>query len=143
MTDSDERSLLRDAGLRATGGRIAVLRALRAAGRPLTHAELQDALADLDRVTLYRNLHSLTEAGLAVQIVAGGLGRFELLRGDSPTNHPHFVCDDCGVVVCLPEQVSVPTLSNDLWKRSVARASVQLQGQCPDCLDLPGGANAP
>jgi Fur family ferric uptake transcriptional regulator len=140
MTDNDERSLLRREGLRATGSRIAVLRALRLAHGPLTHGELQEALADLDRVTLYRNLNCLVEAGLARQILAGGVSRFEVRLGPEAANHPHFVCDDCGVVVCLSDEVSLPALpTGDAWQRSVARASVQLQGQCPDCLDLPGG----
>ena len=74
---------LRGAGLRSTALRVAVLRRLERATTPLSHADLVDALADqgLDRVTLYRNLNDLAEAGLVARTDLGDhTWRFELRR---------------------------------------------------------------
>ena len=59
---------LRDSDLRITHARTSVLATLLAASRALSHQEIQEALADMDRVTLYRALDSLTEAGLSHKI---------------------------------------------------------------------------
>ncbi len=147
MTEPDPREILRRYGLRATAPRVAVLTALREASHPLTHSGLSDVLgpSDTDRVTVYRNLHKLVEAGLArIASQAGGVARYEAVRDDDATAHvhPHFACTDCGTVECLPEQ-PIPALHADSrWQRALSGASVQLQGTCPDCLDGGGAKNA-
>jgi Fur family ferric uptake transcriptional regulator len=57
---------IRAAGLRVTQPRIAALRVLTKAAGPLSHADLVETLAGqgFDRVTLYRNLNDLAEAGI-------------------------------------------------------------------------------
>lgn len=132
------RALLQAHGLRITAPRLAVLEALHAADRPLSHAELSERMGEvqLDRVTVYRNLDKLVEAGLArLASRDGGVGRFE--AAGSPEHarhaHPHFVCTDCGTVSCLPEQ-PVPALEADpRWSQSLASATLELKGHCPDC----------
>ena len=61
---------LKDAGLRATRHRIAVLEALEALGRPVSHPEILREIAHtrIDRVTLYRILASMTETNLVHQV---------------------------------------------------------------------------
>ena len=61
---------LKDAGLRATRHRIAVLEALEALGRPVSHPEILREIAHtrIDRVTLYRTLTSLSEVRLVHQV---------------------------------------------------------------------------
>ena len=58
---------IRSSGARATPARIRVLRLLREAPTPLSHAEIELRLGDmaLDRVTLYRVLDWLVESALA------------------------------------------------------------------------------
>ncbi len=90
------------------------------------------ALSDLDRATVYRNLLSLTEAGLLVKTRLGdNVWRFGLLNVQSREHgtHPHFVCTDCGGVVCLPE--SAVTLRGEAVRNQVAE--VQLRGRCVAC----------
>jgi Fur family transcriptional regulator, ferric uptake regulator len=139
---SDIRELqgqLRTAGLRATLPRVAVLQHLRGADSPLTHGEVADALADrgFDRATIYRNLIDLTEAGFISRTDLGDhVWRFELKHGDEAQGelHPHFICNDCGSVECLPDEAvmlrAVRGAPRALKKKGV---QVQVRGICNDC----------
>ncbi|MDY7230014.1 Fur family transcriptional regulator [Hyalangium rubrum] len=134
------QELIRASGLRSTAPRVAVLRELEAATSPLSHADLVDALGDegYDRVTLYRNLTDLTEAGLVVRADLGDhVWRFELRRAGGKNHtgiHPHFTCTDCGTVTCLPEQSVRITPAKGAPKAVMARAvEVHLRGLCDRC----------
>ena len=97
------RSELRAAGLRATVARVAILRALRAAPSPQSHADLEDTLRGepWNRTTIYRNLLDLARAGLARRFDVGDrVWRFEARRREQD-DHPHFVCSACGEIECL------------------------------------------
>jgi Fur family ferric uptake transcriptional regulator len=99
------RSLLRQARLRCTPARVAVLEHIRAVGGPRTHAEVADALADrgFDRATIYRNLTELTEAKIFSRVELGDhVWRFEMRHG-GVAEHPHFLCTSCGEVSCLDD----------------------------------------
>lgn len=110
---------LRAAGLRRTPARLAVLDEVRTLARPATHAELQarPALAELDDITLYRTLATLSEAGLVHRVQGlDGAWRYCLQpegQPGCPGNHAHFYCTDCGGLTCLVDQpmprVEVPS----------------------------------
>ena len=88
----DFRSLLRKRGLRATPGRVALLRSLSAAKRPLTVNEIGRRL-DLNVVTLYRALNDMADDGLLLR----GSGSGNAVHFSYPRNHHHhMVCADCG-----------------------------------------------
>lgn len=134
--DRDEaRRVLRDRGLRATAPRLAVLEVLATAEQPLAFSEVAERLegTDCDPATVYRNLVKLRDAGLApVVSQAGGLDRYALSSGDGH-QHPHFLCDDCGVVTCLPATATPSVTADGPWADAVADAMIQLRGACPDC----------
>jgi len=142
--DSDDlKSRLREAGLRATGPRMAVLKLLDDSVKPLSHTEVVEAIgaADWDQATLYRNLQKLVESDLArVANRVGGVARYEA-RGDddTPHLHPHFSCRSCGSVECLPEAKLAGPVSRR-WHKSLAASELQLIGDCPDCLDSKSSA---
>src|ERR1700730_10687539 len=60
--------LLRDASVRVTAARTNVLSTLLTTRAALSHQDIQDTFTEMDRVTLYRALDCLTEAGLAHKI---------------------------------------------------------------------------
>lgn len=130
------KSDLRDRGLRVTAPRIAVLKVLAQASRPLSHSELVRELGDdllSDKATVYRNLVALTDAQiLRVATQVGGLTRFELSSRDDSRAHPHFVCSDCGQVSCLP-RAEIPLPKRGTWAKAMKQAAVHFVGQCPDC----------
>lgn len=137
--EKELKRILRDAGMRATTARALVLSCLMDAGRPLTHAEVCEALAEhaYDRATLYRNLVDLTDRGLVSRSDLGDhLWRFEIAgaQGHDSTAHPHFVCQTCGDVSCLPDDaIAVKS------RRGVPRAleqknvEIQIRGVCNAC----------
>ncbi len=130
---------LRAAGLRSTSPRVAVLRELETATAPLSHADLVEALEGegYDRVTIYRNLTDLTEAGLVVRADLGDhVWRFELRDAGKAHqgHHPHFTCTRCGTVSCLPEEVVRLMPVRGAPKAMTARAvEVHLRGLCDRC----------
>lgn len=118
--------------MKVTGGRLAVLRELERARAPLTHGDVADKLRGekLDRVTVWRILVALTDAGLVDRTDVGDhVWRFELRNtsmGHDP--HPHFMCISCKTVQCLPREVVriAPRIG-----RSVV--DVQIKGRCESC----------
>src|SRR5690348_1070891 len=67
------RARIREAGLRCTAARLAVLGVLSRAARPLSHADCAAKLdsAGFDRTTVYRNLVELAEAALVARVDLG------------------------------------------------------------------------
>ncbi|MFN3201277.1 MAG: Fur family transcriptional regulator [Bradymonadia bacterium] len=137
------RGLIRDAGLRATRGRIIVYMCLEHAQTPLSHGDLVEQLVPqgFDRATIYRNLTDLTQSGLVRRIDVGDhTWRFELMGDDEHDHHdhaeghPHFVCVDCGQVQCL-DGVKL-TVSSAAAPRAVHSQQVQihLRGVCDACI---------
>lgn len=131
------RSALRARGLRATPPRVAVLVLLAGAERPLSFSEVLEQLGptDWDPATTFRNLVKLRDAGLAPVVSrAEGLDRYAYARAPQDAHqHPHFVCDDCGRVECLPAALTATLAMAGPWAASIEGAEVQLKGACPDC----------
>ena len=102
-------TILKKANLHATKHRVTVLGILVSAGRPLSHVEIQDQLGTtrIDRVTLYRILTILKEAGLVHQVQGSdGIWRFCAHDAESdvcPGGHPHLLCESCGKMMCLTD----------------------------------------
>ncbi len=131
-------ALLRERGLRATPARVAVLRHLQTARRPLSHAEIIERLADRrwNRATLYRNLIDLTEAGLARKTELGDrVWRFEAAgAAHSSRSHPHFVCTACGEVSCL-DGVTIRFDGDEAAGLRDQSLEIQVRGVCAACIE--------
>lgn len=142
MTKDEARRTLRDSGLRATAPRIAVLGILAEAESPVSFTQVLDKLGDTDwdQATIYRNLVKLRQAGLAPVVSRmGGIDHYAV-AGDleDDHHHPHFLCEDCGRIACLKEEVTAALSIDGPWAESIRGAMVQLLGHCPDCLTQPG-----
>ena len=104
-------SRLRAASVRVTGARIKVLATLLEADCAFSHQDMQDTFVDMDRVTLYRALDCLIEAGLAHKIAgddrvfrySAGSEHAEVGDRHHPAQHQHghFKCTRCGKVFCV------------------------------------------
>lgn len=131
------QALLRAAGLRSTASRVAVVRTLRGANKPLSHGELADQLAPqgLDRATVFRNLNDLVDAGLILRAELGDhVWRFEWRKPghDNAEPHPHFVCVECGTVTCVRDFRLDGGLA---WRglRAGRVTEILFRGQCTTC----------
>ena len=127
---------LRDAGLRVTAPRTAVLRALET--RP--HADADEVfraiVGELPGTSLqavYVVLGAMTEAGLVRRIEpAGSPARYERRTGD---NHHHVVCTRCGAVDdvdCVHGEAPCLTPSST-GGYAITTAEVTFWGLCPAC----------
>lgn len=132
---------LREAGLRATPARVAVLATVRRAAGPLTHSEVSHALRRerWDKATIFRNLVTLADEGFLHRTDLGDhVWRFEAAPEESspgePHEHPHFLCTDCGAVECIPG-LELRLRGGRGLPRAVERRAVevQLKGRCDAC----------
>jgi Fur family transcriptional regulator, stress-responsive regulator len=135
-TAPDYEQLLRDASLRVTRPRLAVLGAVHA----LPHADtdsiigaVREDLGDVSHQAVYDVLRALTTAGLLRKIQpTGSVARYESRVGD---NHHHVVCRSCGAigdVDCAAGPAPCLTASND-HGFTIDEAEVIYWGLCPDC----------
>ena len=134
---ADPADVLRQRGLRVTGQRLAVLRAV--SGEPHVTA---DAVADTVRAELgsislqavYAVLGVLVDVGLVRRIQpAGSPARFEARVSD---NHHHVICRDCGRaadVDCAVGYAPCLTAANDRGYE-IDEAEVIYWGRCPECV---------
>jgi Fe2+ or Zn2+ uptake regulation protein len=133
----DLPQLLRDASLRVTRPRTAVLAAVHA----LPHADtdsiiraVRQDLADVSHQAVYDVLRALTLAGLVRRIEpSGSVARYEARVGD---NHHHVVCRSCGAIADVDCAVGeAPCLTAaDANGYVIDEAEVIYWGMCPNCV---------
>lgn len=139
ITASQAKEAIRDAGVRATAARVAVLRWLAAASKPQSHSDVVNGLGDsgFDQSTLFRCLNELADARLVVRLVLDDqVRRFELAeRGDaSGTGQALFVCTDCGEVTCLDDVTVEVTPRSGRSDRELGKVTeLLLRGRCGAC----------
>jgi Fur family transcriptional regulator, stress-responsive regulator len=146
VTAADE---LRQAGLRVTAARVALLETVRHGDHPGVEAiasGVRDRVGHISLQAVYEALHALTAAGLLRRIEPDGSPvRYEGRVGD---NHHHAVCRSCGVVAdvdCAVGDTPCLTASDD-HGFVIDEAQVIYWGLCPDCSaarSSPGGDRAP
>jgi Fe2+ or Zn2+ uptake regulation protein len=131
-----ERSL-RDAELRVTRPRLAVLTAVHSHPHADTESLIRAVRADLGDVShqaVYDVLRALTAAGLVRRIEpSGSVARYESRTGD---NHHHVVCRTCGVIAdvdCAVDKTPCLTASNNHGFQ-IDEAEVVYWGLCPACV---------
>lgn len=132
----DPRSALRDASLRVTRPRLAVLAAVEDNPHIDTEAVINLVRADLGAVShqaVYDVLRALTDAGLVRRIQpAGATARYESRVND---NHHHVVCRSCGAISdidCAVGHAPCLTPSGDVGF-TVDEAEVVYWGTCREC----------
>jgi Fur family ferric uptake transcriptional regulator len=128
--------MLREASLRVTRPRVAVLAAVH--DRP--HADtdtiinvVREDLGEVSTQAVYDVLRALTSAGLVRRIEpAGSVARYESRVAD---NHHHVVCRACGAVEDVDCAVgSAPCLTtSDDRGFTIDEAEVTYWGLCPAC----------
>lgn len=133
----DFEDTLREAGLRVTRPRVAVLESVRDhphADSTLLAEAVHDALPRVSRQAIFDCLNTFTETGLVRRIrPSGSPARYELRRND---NHHHLVCRSCGTVVDVACAVgAAPCLhASDDHGFVIDEAEVIYWGYCPDCV---------
>jgi len=134
----DSQQRLKEAGLRVTSPRIAVLEALDEADGHVTADQVRRAvlvrLGSVSVQTIYDILAALTAAGLVRCLeTPGHPARFETRVGD---NHHHFICRNCGRTIDVDCAVGeMPCLTPRALPTGFRadEAEVTYWGTCSDC----------
>ncbi len=130
--------LLKDKRLRLTSFRKEVLQVFMDNDKAIAVSDIEDALNDFDRITLYRTIKSFIEKGLIHEIVMpGDVKKLALCavdcsheEGVHDHSHIHFQCKICKEVFC----VDVPSLPNiDLPGYQIDEVEIQVHGVCENC----------
>ena len=101
------RQLLRERKLKATSTRLDVLAVISGYNKAIPFSEIQNALHDFDRVTLYRTINSLMKSGIIHKASVGEKETFYAVcsskcSSDSHNHkHIHFKCSNCKAVTCV------------------------------------------
>ena len=132
----DLERMLREASLRVTRPRMAVL----AAVHDHPHADANSIIGvvrerdgDVSQQAVYDVLQALTTAGLLRRIhPAGSAARYEARVGD---NHHHVVCRSCGAIADVDCAVGdAPCLvAAEHHDYAIDEAEVVYWGRCPAC----------
>ena len=89
----------------------------------------------MNKTTVYRILDRLESSEVLHSFIdKDGLKRYAKAIKDSSfsksmNQHPHFICEDCGISTCVPIEILVPSVKNF----TVKRVEHLLIGQCKDC----------
>ncbi|MFM1989311.1 MAG: hypothetical protein RJA99_2268 [Pseudomonadota bacterium] len=142
------RERVRATGARVTGARVKVLAVLMQADEALTHTEVQRRLEHgdvhelLDRVTLYRVLEWLVDAGLAHRVSGPDrVWRFSAHGDDDGHGHAHgpqhghFKCRDCERMFCMKSSARLARAVRGMLPEGFAGDEVELTvvGRCAEC----------
>lgn len=128
---------LKDASLKATPARLAVLKLLEKANKPVDVTSIIDYLKQndtkADPATIFRIINIFTDKGITQQIqFYEGKARYEL---SSKNDHHHLICARCGTI----EDVSdcpIYRLRAKIKKKNkflVKRHSLEFFGICKQC----------
>ncbi|MBA4608305.1 transcriptional repressor [Aeromicrobium sp. Marseille-Q0843] len=135
LSPASEQSL-RDAGLRVTRQRTAVLEAVAANPHAETSTIIEHArlsIPELSHQAVYDALKALTDAGLVRCIEpAGSVARYESRTGD---NHHHLVCRSCGRIVDIDCTIGAAPCLTPAEDHGfvIDEAEVVFWGLCPSC----------
>lgn len=144
--DSDDTSsMLRNAGLKATPTRLALLSAFpddckpvnaeflikKLSGKKTTHAT--------DQATVYRNLTAFEKASLIRRIdLHKDSTYYEIVHKDGHDHHHHhIICTACGLIegfeICMTDSIMKSALSTSMKFESIKDHSLELFGICVSC----------
>jgi Fur family ferric uptake transcriptional regulator len=128
--------MLREAELRVTRPRLAVLAAVHAHPHADTDSiigAVRDHTGEVSHQAVYDVLRALTVAGLVRRIEpAGSAARYEARVAD---NHHHVICRSCGAIAdvdCAVGYTPCLTAADDSGYE-IDEAEVVYWGTCPDC----------
>ena len=116
MLSEDCEALLTAHGIKPTANRIVVVKALAAAGRPMSLSELEYTILSIDKSGVFRALTLFREHHLVHVIEDGSDGvRYELCHShdqhrDDDDQHCHFYCEHCHRTFCLPD-MPIPAIA--------------------------------
>jgi len=130
--------LLKETGLKATPGRIALLRFLQSEKNPLTVKEITKGLGEtLDQVTVYRALEVLAEKGVIRKVdMRHPHAHYEMVIGRA--HHHHLICTRCERVEDVPHcetgGLEYRVLQSSKEFATIESHALEFYGVCKKCM---------
>lgn len=136
MNEVNDSEALEKKGVKPTANRILVLRAMIAAGHPVSLTELETIMETMDKSSIFRVLNLFVERHVVHAIEDGsGTMKYEVCSGADRCTisdmHIHFYCETCHRTfcfkhihipeICLPEGFAVNSIN------------YMVKGVCPEC----------
>ena len=90
-------NVLKKKNIKLTTARVAILKLLDAASRPLCYEDIKGRIS-MDKATFYRNMVTFEQEGLLNAFESNNKMRYFELR---LAPHAHFVCTACNGVECI------------------------------------------
>ena len=138
MTHADIEKILETNSIKPTANRILVLKELMRNAHPVNLADLEIALAPMDKGSIFRVLQLFSEKEVIHVIEDGSRSlKYEVCHAEdhhtATDQHPHFFCEKCGALYCL-DHISLPDIKlPDAFK--VKSINFMIKGICPKCGD--------
>ncbi len=131
---------LREAGLRITNPRIAVIRALAQSKKALSANEIYELVkrsgGSVDVVSVYRTLAMLLENHLVHHLgVVDGYLACGMEEPHGPLTE-HLVCQECGTVTELEPEGAMAALNSEKFNRAgfvPSEVKIEVLGRCAKC----------
>ena len=136
MTHADIEKILETNSIKPTANRILVLKELMRNAHPVNLADLEIALAPMDKGSIFRVLQLFSEKEVIHVIEDGSRSlKYEVCHAEdhhtATDQHPHFFCEKCGALYCL-DHISLPDIKlPDAF--TVKSINFMIKGICPKC----------
>ncbi len=130
------KNILQARDLKATSKRLEVLQTIADYGSAMPYSELQKALTNFDRVTLYRNINTLMDKGVIHKASTRGQETYYAICSHHCTaehhnhQHIHFKCTSCKEVSCMEidDHISV-----QIPNVQIQNIEIEASGICENC----------
>jgi Fur family ferric uptake transcriptional regulator len=109
MNSMNAIDILQNHDIKKTSPRIAIIEALQGSTLPLSENEVKGKMGNLyDRITFYRSIQTLVDAGIIHKIIAANTPARYALNNCShehrhTVDHVHFICRQCNSLECLAD----------------------------------------
>lgn len=137
MTEAEAEKLLRDASLRVTRPRVAVLSVIHESPHQDAATVIRlvrERIGSVSTQAVYGVLNTLVERHLARRIDLPGLAA--LYEGQNDDDHQHAVCRSCGEITDVEgPRADVPAAPAGQDGFAVEEVDVTYWGTCPECRD--------
>lgn len=133
----DKEELLKHYNLRVTKSRLEVIDFFSQQSSAISAQDIEAALPDADRVTMYRTLKTFEEKGIIHKAIDGtDIAKYALCGGkcgehSHQDNHAHFHCSECQSTTCI-EDITIPELKlPDHY--ATESINIIIKGICAQC----------
>jgi Fur family ferric uptake transcriptional regulator len=130
----EAKEILKNNSFRVTSHRCKVLNHFMKSRSSITHSDLEKTFKqDIDRVSLYRMLHSFSEKQILCKIIdSKGIASY-IFNNHSHVSqfHPHYKCKTCNDVIELPKLPQ--EYVNQLKKLNIDELNILAEGTCKEC----------